>query len=121
MTRRRGELPELEEQLLGIERPSIEQEEAAEQVQKEKRELRKAFLRSLIENELFREWMMEKLTAFHTFEQPFGAGPTGFPDPLATHFALGMKAAGWSLWTEFDDLYPDLASLMRREALGERN
>lgn len=116
MTRARGELPEAEEALLGIERPTPEQEAEAEKLMTEKAELRRAFLIGLMQNELFREWLMEKLTGFQTFGNPFGVSPTGFPDPLATQFHSGMKAAGWSLWTEFDDLTPELASLMRREA-----
>lgn len=120
MSRKRGELPEPEEQLLGIERETPEQEDAAERNRLEKLELRRAFLKSLIENELFREWLMEQINGFGTFENAFGAGPTGFPDHDATQFKMGMKAAGWHLWAQFDDPYPELASLMRREAMGPR-
>src|SRR5579863_1688125 len=115
MTRARGELPEPEEQLLGIERPSIEQEAELERVRKERNELRRRFLVQLMETDLFREWLMEQLMGFGTFENSFGAAPNGFPDRCATQFKLGMKAAGWHLWETFDDLAPALASLMRRE------
>ncbi len=116
MTRARGEIPEPEEALLGIVRPTEEQEAEAQQIADEKAELRRVFLRGLMENQYFRAWMMEQLQGFRTFENAFGLSPTGFPDPMGTQFALGMKAAGWHLWTIFDDLSPELASLMRREA-----
>lgn len=89
------------------------------EVQKE-RELelkwRRDLLASLMQNPYFRRWLMEKLSAMGTFENAFGAGPTGFPDPLATWFAAGRKSAGWDIWEEIDGVAPDLASLMRREA-----
>jgi hypothetical protein len=114
MTRKRGELPEPEEALLGIERPTPEEEAEAERIIKEKLELRKRFLVDLISGEEFRAWLMEQLVAFGTFENAFGASPAGFPDPMATQFKQGMKAAGWHLWTLFDDIAPELASQMRR-------
>lgn len=117
MTRQRGEIPEPEEELLGIERPTLEQEEASERDAKERAELRGAFLRGLIGNDLFREWLMEQLVGWQTFDNPFGISPAGFPDPMATQFALGQKAAGWHLWTMFDDLAPEMTSQMRREAM----
>lgn len=117
MTRRRGELPEPEEALLGIERPTPEQEAEAEKLANEKAEVRRVFLRDLMERPLFREWLMEQLLGFRTFEQPFGISPAGFPDPMATQYQMGLKAAGWHLWTLFDDVAPELASLMRRESL----
>lgn len=120
MTRRRGEIPEPEEQILGIERPSFEQEAQAEQIRKEKLEIRKLLVKSMLENDLMRELLMEWINGFGTFENAFGAGPTGFPDHDATQFKMGMKAAGWYLWSQMDDLYPDLASLMRREATAPR-
>lgn len=116
MTRRPGELPEPEEALLGIERLTPEQEEAQAKEFDEKRDLRRRFLVTQMQNPMFREWLMEKLVGFGTFENAFGASVTGFPDPLATYMRSGMKAAGWSLWEEFDDAAPDLASEMRREA-----
>ena len=115
MTRRPGELPEPEEALLGIVRETPEQEAEAQKIRDEKAELRKRFLIGMMENPLFREWMMEQLIAFNTFGNSFGAGPTGFPDHMATQFQLGMKAAGWALWVQIDDLAPEFASLMRRE------
>lgn len=116
MTRVRGELPEPEEALLGIERPTQEQEDEEKRAADEKAEIRRLFLRHALESDLFREWLMEVLNSFRTFEQPFGISPGGFPDPLATQFQMGLKAAGWHLWTMFDDTAPELTSLMRREA-----
>ena len=116
VTRRPGELPEPEEELLGIERLTPEQEEEAERERKQKEEVRLAFLRQLLQNAQFREWLMGKLVGFNTFGNTFAAGMTGFPDQNATWFHAGMKAAGWALWEEFDDAAPDLASIMRREA-----
>ena len=119
MTRARGELPEPEEALLGIERPSIEEEEAQAKTIEERKQLRRAVLLQAFGHEEFRAWLMEKLIGFNTFGQTFAASPSGFPDPNATFFHLGMKAAGWALWEEFDELSPELASLMRREAAGK--
>lgn len=116
MTRLRGELPEPEEQLLGIERPTPEQEAQAEKIRAEKVELRRRFLVAMMENPLFREWLMEQLVGFRTFERPFGISPAGFPDHEATKFQDGLRAAGWHMWAIFDDVAPELASLMRREA-----
>lgn len=115
MTRKRGELPEAEEALLGIERDSPEQEAEQERERKERTEFERATLLSLMGNEVFRNWLMGLLISFHTFEQPFGISPAGFPDPHATWFNAGMKAAGWHIWEIFDALSPDLASKMRRE------
>ena len=120
LTRARGELPEPEEALLGIERPTLEQEAEAEKHRKENDEIRRLYLIGLIQNELFRAWLMEQLNAFQTFANPLAVSPTGFPDPMATQFHLGMKAAGWMLWTTFDDRAPELTSLMRREASKQR-
>lgn len=119
MTRARGELPEPEERLLGIERPSLEDEAESDRKLAEAAELRRLFLVGMMERPMFREWLWSVLDGFGTFQQQFGASPGGFPDPLATQYSMGMKAAGWSLWTTFDDLDPDLASLMRREAAGK--
>lgn len=116
MTRARGELPEPEEALLGIERPSLEDEQAQEKAAAEQANLRRAFMLDLMGRPLFREWLMAKLTALNTFGNTFAASPAGVPDPYATWFHAGMKAAGWALWEEVDDLAPEMASLMRREA-----
>lgn len=115
MTRAAGELPPEEERLLGIERLTPEQEAEAEKLRKEHKDLRTRFLVAQLENPMFREWLMEQLVVMGTFENAFGAGPTGFPDPMATQFQLGMKAAGWNMWDAFDRASPELASLMRRE------
>lgn len=116
--RERGEIPEPEEDLLGYERPSIEQEAQTEAERLEKLEFRRAFLSTQMTNPMFREWLMEVLVGFGAFTNPFGVSPTGFPDSSATQFQLGMKAAGWHLWEMFDNIAPELASLMRREAAG---
>lgn len=121
LTRARGELPEPEEQLLGIERATPEQEAEAEQARKEKSEVRRRFLVSMMENPLFREWLMEQLQGFRTFEQPFGISPSGFPDHQATQFQMGLRSAGWHLWALFDDVAPEWTSLMRREAMKPRD
>lgn len=105
-----------EEAILGVERPTPEQEAEAKKTQDEKDEVRRRFLLGMIHNPLFRQWLMGHLLAFQTFSQPFGVSPAGFPDPMATQFHMGMKAAGWALWEEFDNLAPEMASVMRREA-----
>lgn len=104
-----------ERELLGIERPSPEEEAAEERRLADAAEVRKAWLIGQMQNHMFREWLMEILVGFGTFSTMFGAGPSGFPDPLATQFQMGRKAAGWELWTTFDDVSPELASVMRRE------
>ena len=114
--RRRGELPPLEESLLpegSIVSPEDEAAEAeryAERVQ-----MRKTWLTIRMQDPAFRVWFMEILLGFGTFSNAFGAGPSGHPDPMATQFQLGQKAAGWHLWCMVDEACPDLASLMRRE------
>ena len=115
-TRRPGELPEPEEELLGIERPTPEQEAEAEREKKQAAEVKIAFLRQLLQSQPFREWLHAILTEFGTFGRTYGISPAGFPDHAATEFQLGLKAAGWRIWEEFDDAAPELASLMRREA-----
>lgn len=108
------DLDDREAALLGVERLTPEQEAEQEKILAEKLELRKRLLIGLMESEDFRAWMMQKLISFQTFSMPFGAGPTGFPDTNATFYALGLKAAGWSIWEEFDAMCPELASKMRR-------
>ncbi len=120
MTRARGELPEPEEELLGIQRDTPEQEAEAQRVVDEKKELKRVYMLQLMQNPIFREWLMEQLQGFGTFGNTFGVSPAGFPDHDATQFSQGMKAAGWHLWEIFDDISPELASLMRREARGPK-
>lgn len=115
MTRPRGELPDAEEELLGIQRESPEQEAARQKELEDEAELRRLYLIGLMQQAPFREWLSATLSEMGTFENSFGATPIGFPDPLATQFKLGMKAAGWILWEQFDNLAPELTSLMRRE------
>lgn len=119
MTRARGEIPSEEEALLGIERLSPEEEAEAERVQKEKAEVRRQFLAHLMTSPDFREWLMEKLLSYGTFEKSFGISPGGFPDRQATEYQQGLKAAGWDLWCTFDDVAPELTSKMRRERLAQ--
>jgi hypothetical protein len=116
VTRRPGDRPPLEEALLGRD---LDAEAEAERVAAEKAELRRVFLVNLMGNEMFREWLMGWITELGAFDNIHAAGPTGFPDPMATQFYLGRRSAGWDLWTFFDDLSPELASLMRREARGK--
>ena len=80
-------------------------------------DLRHAGLKNCMEQKWFREWMMERLLSLNTFGQTFAASPNGFPDINATFYHAGMKAAGWVFWDEIDTLMPELASLMRREAM----
>lgn len=120
MSRRPGDLPEPEEALLGIVRPDPEKEAEQEKVRAENAQLRQLYLTGLMQNPLFREWLMANLMDFQTFGNPIAVTPTGFPDPMATQFHLGMKAAGWKLWAFFDDLCPELASQMRRESTAPR-
>lgn len=115
MTRLRGELTEPEEMLLGIERPSLEAEEEFAKQDAEKRERQRRFLIGLMMDMQFRAWLMAQLVGFRTFEKPFGVSPGGFPDRAASEYQDGLRAAGWHLWTLFDDVAPDFTSLMRRE------
>ena len=107
--------PEPEELLLGHRRLSPEEEEAFRKREREKDLLQQYMLRDLMRRESFRRWLWTLLESFNTFGRTFGVSPTGFPDRDATEYALGMKAAGWHIWTMFDDAAPDLASEMRRE------
>ncbi len=104
-----------EEILLGVTPPTQAEVDEAKRSAAEKAEWRRNFLSGLMSSVDFRAWLMNILIQWGTFDNAFGAGPTGFPDPMATQFQLGMKQAGWRLWTEFDDIAPDLTSLMRRE------
>ena len=104
---------EEEAQFLGL-NARTEDDVKADAAKTEAIELRRKFLVRQMENPMFREWLMEVLVGFNTFGRTFAAGPTGFPDHAATEFHLGLKAAGWHLFTIFDDVAPDLASKMRR-------
>lgn len=97
-------------------RPPDPADEAIEKDRLEREELRRSYLRNLMASAIFREWIMGWLTAWGTFTQTFGFGPTGFPDRDGTMFKLGERSAGWELWSELDALDPEAASLMRREA-----
>lgn len=116
MPRNPDELPDEELALLGEYR-SPEERVAAETAQKEqdqKAEIRRLFLIGLMESQPFREWLLEQLTSLGMFEHRFGGSPNGFPDPMATQYAMGMKQAAWNLWEQFDNIAPDLTSKMRR-------
>lgn len=110
-------IPEPEEVLLGQEPRDPEKDAEREQTKREKAELREVYIRKLMGEKLFREWLMENLTGFETFSNPFGTSPNGSPDHDGTQFRLGLKAAGWHLWEQVDNVAPELASLMRREAV----
>lgn len=113
------DLPDPERDLLGLPPALTPEEEAeAERQAKEKAEERKLLLLRLMNDPEFRTFLWEILVSFNTFETVFGAGPTGFPDPQATVYNLGLRAAGWHLWTLFDNAVPDHTSLMRREGTG---
>lgn len=110
-----------EAEILDIYRDDPEQRADEERERAIKANFRHEMLLAQMQNREFRAWLMEKLTAFGTFGHSFGASPAGVPDPLATWFALGMKAAGWALWEEFDGLTPEWASVMRREAAATKD
>lgn len=111
---RRGDA--IEEIMLGF-KPQLTPEEqlAVEQTAAEKAEVRKIYLKGQMATPQFREWLMEVLLGVGTFAPPFANSPGGFPDPMATMFAMGRKSVGDELWIMFDDAAPDMASLMRRE------
>lgn len=100
----------------GEARPTEPKDDAAQRIADEKREMRDAGISRLMEQAWFREWLMEHLVSLNTFGMTFGVSPTGFPDPHATFFHAGMKAAGEALFERIDAIVPDLAALMRREA-----
>lgn len=112
------DLNEEERALLGY-ADKTEEEIAEEDALKLRAQHTRELLQYLMQGDLFREWLMGLINSFGAFGNPFGASPTGFPDPLATQFALGRKSAGWELWELIDNLDPIHASLMRREA-GDR-
>lgn len=87
----------------------------AEQEAKVRAEQRAVFLTRLMRDKMARDWLWELIAEFGTFEATYACGPTGFPDPAATAHYAGRRSAGWRIWTELDDIAPDLTSLMRRE------
>ncbi len=111
---RRGDA--IEEIMLGL-KPQLtpEQERVVEQTAAEKAQVRKLYLQGQMATPQFREWLMDLLLMVGTFAPPFANSPGGFPDPMATMFAMGRKSVGDELWMMFDDASPDMASLMRRE------
>lgn len=56
------------------------------------------FWKKTLSTELGRQVMWEVLQGMHTFEERFAATPSGFPDPNASWFQAGEKAAGWRLY-----------------------
>ena len=117
LTRHPNDAPENDSEILGYDFQTQDQQEADFQEAEEKVEIRRQFLAGLMTDAMFREWLWEQLTALGAFNNAFGSSPVGFPDPLATHFQLGRKAAGWDLWEMFDNAAPEWTSLMRREAM----
>ena len=109
-------VPTAAEFVLGHTRPDPAKEEERARAAAEKREMREAGLRRLIEQQWFRDWLIGFLDELGTYDNPIAASPGGFPDPLATQFYLGRKSAGVQLVDLFDDISPDMVSLMRREA-----
>ena len=107
---------QLENELLGVEHLTPEQEADAERIAAEKRLLRDEALVKLMGQKWFREFAMALLTEFGTFVPIHGETSIGFPDPQATFYNLGRRSAGDQIWTMLDGLSPDLAALMRREA-----
>jgi hypothetical protein len=115
--RPRGELSPEEERLLGYNRPSPEDEEQAAKQALEEIRFRREQISLLMNQRWFRQWLWERLSLLHTFDNLYAVSPSGFPDTRATDFYHGQKAAGWDLWTFFDDIVPEQTSLMRREAM----
>jgi hypothetical protein len=112
-----------ENEMLGIPDdplPTPEEDATKARIAAEKVEMRNAGLTRLLEQVWFREWMMDHLVSLNTFGHTFAATPVGFPDPHATFFHLGMKAAGTALWEQLDGLSPELVAQMRRERFSER-
>lgn len=107
--------PEMED-LLGVTPEDRAADAKAFELVAERAKLRTAELKRLMGQEWFRTWMWDTLTACNTFEIIHAASPTGFPDPRATDYFLGRRSVGWDLWCLLDNLAPDHASLMRREA-----
>jgi len=56
------------------------------------------FWRRVLSEEIGRRVMWEVLVGMHTFEERFAVSPAGFPNPEATWFQAGEKAAGWRLY-----------------------
>lgn len=112
-----SDFPNPEEILTGRATLTIAEQDDIKRAAKEKSDFRQKFLEGLMTSTDFREWLWEVLQSFGTFENAFGAGPTGFPDPMATQFQLGRKSCGWDLWTAFDTASPEMTSQMRRDAL----
>lgn len=100
----------------GEPRPDTADDKALEIVLDQKAELLRAGLIRCLEHEWFRDWINGLLIAFNTYGHTFAATPGGFPDPNATFFHLGMKAAGTHILEQIDDITPDHALMLRREA-----
>lgn len=63
------------------------------------------FWRAVFADPVGRREMWNVLEDAHTFQVQFSAGPTGFPDPLATWFQAGEQAYGYRLflsWMKID-------------------
>lgn len=73
------------------------------------------FYKQVFATEVGRREMWDILMALHTFETRFAAGPTGFPDPLATWFSAGEQSAGQRLWKSWLKLDKDGVLLMMAE------
>lgn len=111
----RDDFVEPEQEFLGVQRQTLAQEAESRQIADEELKVRRIYLQQLMDNPMFRDWLYGVLMEFSTFSNPIGLSPVGFPDPMATMHAQGVKAAGWRLWEIFDEVAPERASLMRRQ------
>ncbi len=97
---------------------AADERQAEREIAEGRARVRREFLTALLSLPEGRAWLWEVLDEFDAFKTRFGVTPSGFPDPQGTLYRMGMKDAGWWLWTQLDDAAPELASLMRREASG---
>lgn len=56
------------------------------------------FWRRVLSEDVGRAVMWDVLINMHTFSDRFAVSPAGFPQPEATWFQAGEKAAGWRLY-----------------------
>ena len=73
------------------------------------------FWRSVFSVPVGRREMWAVLERCGTFETPFAASPTGFPDPVAAWHRAGQHSLGNSLYLSWLRLDPDGVNLMLRE------
>lgn len=73
------------------------------------------FYRMVFSTTVGRRAMWDILASLHTFETRFAAGPTGFPDQMATWFYAGEQATGQRLFKTWFKLDRDGVMLMLEE------